>query len=84
MEVTEIIGKVKELERTQSDAQLQLSKFEGQLLQEMKRLEADYDLHDLDQVKTEISRLEQKVGKIDEQIISKYGKLKESYDINSG
>lgn len=84
MEVTEIIGKVKELERTQSAAQLSLSKFEGQLLQEMKRLEADYDLHDLEQVKTEISRLEQKVGKIDEQIISKYGELKESYDINSG
>jgi predicted nucleic acid-binding Zn-ribbon protein len=81
MEVNDILNQVEELEKTQSNAQLQLSKFEGQLLQEMKRLETDFGLHDLEQVKTEITRLEQRVGKIDKQIVSKFEELKESYDV---
>ena len=84
MEINDILNQVEELEKTQSNAQLQLSKFEGQLLQEMKRLKADYDLNGLNQVETEITRLEQRIGKIDKQICSKFDKLKESYDVNTG
>ena len=78
-EITEIISKVKIIEKQQNIALLELSKYRGQLEQEMKRLKSEYELETLDQLTAEVSKLEKRVHKIDEQIISKYDALKEKY-----
>lgn len=80
-EITEIISKVKIIEKQQNIALLELSKYRGQLEQEMKRLKSEYELETLDQLTAEVSKLEKRVHKIDEQIISKYDALKEKYDV---
>jgi conjugal transfer/entry exclusion protein len=76
-EITEIINNVKILEKQQNTAMLELSKYEGQLEQEMKRLKSEYDLNSLKELISEVDKFEKKLRKIDEQIESKYNKLKE-------
>lgn len=81
VEITEVIGQVKRLQKTQKEAQLDLSKFKGKLEQEMERLKKDYGLETLDQVNKEVDKLHKRLQKIDEQILSKFDTLKENYDV---
>jgi len=80
-DITKIIGEVKALEKTQGEAQLELSKFKGQLEQEMKRLKSDFDLDSVTLAEKELSKLDKKLSKIDDLIRDKYKDLKENYDV---
>lgn len=82
-DITKIIGDIKNLQASQSKAQLELSKFEGQLEQEMKRLKTDFNLSSLKDASTELEKLNKKVEKIDSLIIEKYKNLKDNYDVPS-
>jgi F0F1-type ATP synthase membrane subunit b/b' len=80
-DISRIIGEIKVLEKTQGEAQLELSKFEGQLEQEMKRLKDDFDLDSVTLAEKESNKLEMKISKIDDLIRSKYRDLKDNYDV---
>ena len=80
-EIAKIISEVKVLEKTQGEAQLELSKFEGQLEQEMKRLKTDFDLDSVTLAEQESTKLEKKISKIDDLIRDKYQNLKDNYDV---
>ena len=80
-EIGKIISEVKVLEKTQGEAQLELSKFQGQLEQEMKRLKADFDLDSVTLAEQESTKLEKKISKIDDLIRDKYQNLKDNYDV---
>lgn len=81
-DIAKIIGEVKTLEKTQGEAQLELSKFKGQLEQEMKRLKTDFDLDSVTLAEKELSKLDKKLSKIDSLIVEKYTHLKENYDVS--
>ena len=83
VEINEVIGQVKKLQKTQKEAQLDLSKFKGKLEQEMERLKKDYGLETLGQVNKEVEKLHKRLQKIDEQILSKFDTLKENYDVSA-
>lgn len=82
-DITKIIGEIKNLQASQSKAQLELSKFEGQLEQEMKRLKTDFNLSSIKDASAELEKLNKKVEKIDSLIIEKYRNLKDNYDVPS-
>jgi len=81
-EITKIIGEVKSLQRGQESAKLEVSKFKGQLEQEMKRLDSDFGLKKLSDADRELEKLQGKVIKIDSLIITKYKELKDNYDVS--
>ena len=81
-EIAKIIGEVKNLKKAQEEAKLELSKFNGQLEQEMKRLESDFGLKNLPEAETEFDKLKTKLSKIDSLIVKKYRKLKDEYDVS--
>jgi ribosome recycling factor len=83
-EITKIIGEVKNLEKAQGEAKIEVSKFKGQLEQEMKRLEADFGLKKLSDVEKEVDKLRTKLNKIDSLILEKYKELKDNYDVSQG
>jgi chromosome segregation ATPase len=80
-DINKIIGEVKVLEKSQKEAELDLSKFYGQLEQEIKRLKADHNLDNIDQANKELDKLQRRLATIDIKIIEKYEALKESYDV---
>ncbi len=81
-EITKIIGEVKNLKKAQEEANLELSKFSGQLEQEMKRLESDFGLKKTSEAEAELEKLKTKLSKIDSLIVEKYRKLKDNYDVS--
>lgn len=82
-DIKTIIGQIKSVEANQNRAKLELSKFQGQLEQEMKRLKTDLELNNLDEANGELAKLEKKLDKIDNLIKDKYSQLKENYDVVS-
>ena len=82
-DINTIIGEIKVLEKQQKEAELGLSKFEGQLENEMKRLKNDYDIDSLEEAEKELDKLQAKLERIDELALTKFNQLKEKYDVLS-
>lgn len=83
-DIAKIIGEVKNIKKSQDQARLDKSKFEGQLEQEIKRLESDFNLKGLTEADRELDKLQGKLDKIDTLIREKYKNLKDNYDVSQG
>jgi chromosome segregation ATPase len=82
-DINAIIREIKVLEKQQKEAELSLSKYEGQLEQEMKRLKNDYGIDSLDDAEKELDKLQVRLERIDDLAFTKFQTLKEKYDLIS-
>lgn len=82
-DISKVIREIKTLEKEQEETKLTHSKLLGQRESEVDRLEKEFSLTTLEQADKELDKLQKRLAKIDEQIISKYTSLKDRYDTNS-
>lgn len=82
-DINVVINEIKILEKKQKEAELSLSKYEGQLESEMKRLKSDYNIDSLEEAEKELDKLQAKLSRIDELALTKFNQLKENYGVVS-